>query len=106
MGGAATRASRVKIYAGLPGSPRPAKRSAAEGVERLLSTAFRFFPRFECMRLRRFQVLRVFEAMAGRFLAGWTCAVKHCLASGMQPYTRVAVTTPGIPWMVRRTVFS
>src|SRR5712671_6586357 len=62
--------------AGLPGSPKPAKRAVAGGVERLLSIALRFFPRFECMRLRRFQVLRVFEAMAGRFLSGRGAQVK------------------------------
>ena len=54
-------------YFCLPGSPRSANRSAAAGVERLLSLALRFFPMFECLRTRRFQVARVFEAMARVF---------------------------------------
>ena len=56
------------LWAGyLPGSPRSAKSFASEGVERLLSMALRFLPMFECRRTRRFQVLRVFEAIAGAF---------------------------------------
>lgn len=53
--------------AGLPGSPKPANRSTAEGVEFRLSFAFRFFPMLTWRRLRFFSVWRVFDAMAGAF---------------------------------------
>src|SRR4051794_4104632 len=54
-------------YLDLPGSPMSANSSTAGSVERLLSFAFRFLPMLVCFRTRRFQVLRVFEAMAGDF---------------------------------------
>ena len=47
----------------------PSKSLVSDGVERLLSMALRFLPAFECRRERRFQVLRVLEAIAGAFLA-------------------------------------
>lgn len=53
--------------AGCPGSPSPAKSSALERVERLLCLALRLRPMLLCLRTRRFQVSRVFEAMTGVF---------------------------------------
>ena len=38
-----------------------------EGVDLRLSFALRFLPMFTCRRVRFFQVLRVFDAMAGAF---------------------------------------
>jgi hypothetical protein len=43
----------------------------------LLSIALRFLPMLTCLRTRRFQVLRVFEAIAGRFLPGPAPEVKR-----------------------------
>ena len=54
----------------LPGSPKPANSSVAEGVDLRLSLAFRFLPMFTWRRVRRFQVWRVFDAITGGFLAG------------------------------------
>ena len=68
---------RVREASYLPGWPRPANSFSSDGVERLLSIAFRFLPMFEWRRTRFFQVLRVFEAIAGRFLAGPPPEVKH-----------------------------
>ena len=57
--------------AALPDSPTSAKSASLGGVDRLLSMALRFLPIFECLRLRRFQVFRVLEAMgAGFYQAG------------------------------------
>jgi hypothetical protein len=75
--------------AGLAGASTTAKRSAALSVERLLSTAFRFFPMLTCLRTRRFQVFRVFDAIARAFY-----------------HSRVAETTPGIVPSPRSTVRS
>jgi hypothetical protein len=52
------------------GSPSPAKSSTAERVDFRLCWAFRFLPMLVCRRTRRFQVTRVFEAMAGGLIAG------------------------------------
>jgi hypothetical protein len=51
------------LGAGFPGSPRPAKSSAADTVERQLSLFFRLRPALECRRSRFFQVWREFDAM-------------------------------------------
>ena len=48
-----------------PGAPMPANRSASDFVERTLSLALRLCPAFEWCRCRRFQVLRLFDAMGG-----------------------------------------
>jgi len=45
----------------------PANNSTADGVDFRLSLAFRFFPMLVWRRVRRFQVWRVFDAMAGGF---------------------------------------
>ena len=55
----------------------------------LLSLALRFLPMLTCLRTRRFQVLRVFEAMARRFY-----------------HSRAAETTPSIDPRLRSTVLS
>src|SRR4051794_34034503 len=60
-----------RLYPGyLPGSPSLANSSASGRVERLLSFALRFFPRLTCLRTRRFQVLRVLEAISPGLLPG------------------------------------
>jgi len=53
----------------LPGWPRSANSSTAEGVDLRLSFALRFLPMFVWRRTRRFQVLREFEAMAEALLS-------------------------------------
>jgi hypothetical protein len=59
----------------------PANSSAAERVDFRLSFAFLFLPMFTCRRTRRFQVTRVFEAIAGRFLAREGANVKQVLVA-------------------------
>jgi hypothetical protein len=73
----------------LGGVPRTAKSFSAEGVERFDSTALRFLPMVACLRTRRFQVFRVFEAIAAAFY-----------------HSRVAETTPWMVSRLRRTVLS
>src|SRR5262249_22927506 len=76
--------------AALPsGGPSVANRSAALGVERLLSLALRFLPIFTCFRTRRFQVIRVFEAIAR-----------------LSYHSRVADTTPSMAPRLWITVLS
>ena len=48
-----------------PGAPIPANKSASDFVERTLSLFLRVRPALECRRCRRFQVLRLFDAMGG-----------------------------------------
>jgi hypothetical protein len=55
----------------------------------LLSFALRFLPAFTCFRVRRFQVIRVFEAIARAFY-----------------HSRVADTTPSMEVRLRNTVLS
>ena len=58
----------------LEGSPNPANNSTADGVDFRLSLAFLFLPMFVWRRVRRFQVWRVFDAIAGGFYQGPTLA--------------------------------
>jgi len=55
--------SAAVLGAGWPGAPIPANKSASDFVERTLSLALRLCPAFEWCRCRRFQVLRLFDAM-------------------------------------------
>jgi len=71
------------------GGPNDANSSAALGVDFLLSFALRFLPMFTCFRVRRFQVIRVFEAIARPIY-----------------HSRVADTTPSMETRLRSTVFS
>ena len=77
-----------RVYFAL-GLPRAAKSFSADGVEFRLSFALRFLPIFTCLRTRRFQVLRVFEAMARAFY-----------------HKRAAETTPSMVPRLRSTVLS
>jgi len=78
------------VAADLPsGGPIDANSSTALGVDFLLSFALRFLPAFTCFRVRRFQVIRVFEAIARAFY-----------------HSRVADTTPSMEVRLRNTVLS